>query len=142
MIVVDASAVLELLLRTPAGVQVENVLARGDAAAPDLVDAEVFSGLIRARKSGRLSEDELAGRVELLRDVDVERHPTGDLLTTARSCAAALSGYAALYAALATVLATVLRCPVLTSDSRFAATAVDQLGISTICIPTSGTRAP
>lgn len=42
---------LELLLRTPAGARVEEVLGRGDAAAPDLVDAEVFSGLIRARKS-------------------------------------------------------------------------------------------
>ena len=95
---------LELLLRTPAGVQVEEVLARGDAVAPDLVDAEVFSGLIRARKSARLSENELASRVELLRDADVERYPARDLLSTARSCAAALSGYDALYAALATVL--------------------------------------
>ena len=136
MIVVDASAVLELLLRTPAGVQVAEVLARGEAAAPDLVDAEVFSGLIRARKSGRLSKGGLASRVELLRDVDVERYPTRDLLTAARSCAAALSGYDALYIA----LAAVLRCPVLTSDSRFAATAVDQLGISTSCIATSGRR--
>ncbi len=114
------------------------MLARGDGAAPDLVDAEVFSGLIRARKDGRLSESSLSSRVELLRDVDVERYPTRDLLTAARSCAAALSGSDALYAA----LATVLRCPVLTSDGRFAATAVDQLGISTICIPTSDRRAP
>ena len=112
----------------------EEVLVRGDAAAPDLVDAEVFSGLIRARKSARFSENELASRVKLLRDADVERYPARDLLSAARSCVAALSGYDALYA--------VLRCPVLTSDSRFAATAVDQLGISTICIPSSGRRAP
>ena len=138
MIVVDAGAMLELLLRTPAGAQVEEVLALGHAAAPDLVDTEVFSGLIRARKSARLSENELASRIELLRDADVERYPARDLLSTARSCAAAMSGYDALYAA----LATVLRCPVLTSDSRFAATAVDQLGISTICIPSSGRRSP
>jgi predicted nucleic acid-binding protein len=104
VIVVDAGAMLELLLRTPAGAQVEEVLARGDAVAPDLVDAEVFSGLIRARKNARLSENELASRVELLRDADVERYPARDLLSAARSCAAALSGYAALYAALAAVL--------------------------------------
>ena len=113
MIVVDAGAMLELLLRTPAGVQVEEVLVRGDAVAPDLVDAAVFSGLIRARKGARLSENELASRVELLRDADVERYPARDLLSTARSCAAALSGYDALYDA----LATVLRCPVLTSPA-------------------------
>jgi len=134
VIVVDAGAMLELLLRTPAGAQVEEVLTLGHAAAPDLLDAEVFSSLIRARKSARFSENELASRVKLLRDADVERYPARDLLSTARSCAAALSGYDALYA--------VLRCPVLTSDSRFAATAVDQLGISTICIPSSGRRAP
>lgn len=138
MIVVDAGAVLELLLLTPAGAQVEEVLARGDAAAPDLVDAEVFSGLIRARKNGRLSESELASRVELLRDADVDRYPARDLLSRAQSCAAALSGYDALYAA----LATALRCPVLTTDSRFAATAIDQLAIPTICIPSSARHAP
>ncbi|MGH3813194.1 MAG: type II toxin-antitoxin system VapC family toxin [Pseudonocardiaceae bacterium] len=138
MIVVDAGAVLELLLRTPAGAQVEEALARGDASAPDLVDAEVFSGLIRARKGGRLSESGLATRVELLRDAEIERYPARDLLPTARSCAAALSGYDALYAA----LATMLRCPVLTTASRFAVTAIDQLGIPMICIPSSGRHAP
>ncbi|MGH3929116.1 MAG: type II toxin-antitoxin system VapC family toxin [Pseudonocardiaceae bacterium] len=138
MIVVDAGAVLELLLRTSAGAQVEDLFDREEVTAPDLVDAEVFSGLIRARKSGRLSEDELSSRVELLRDVDVERYPARELLSRAQSCAAALSGYDALYAA----LATVLRCPLLTADSRFAATAVDQLDIPTICIPSSGRRAP
>lgn len=128
---------LELLLRTPAGAHVEQALDRDDAVAPDLVDAEVFSGLIRARKRDELSEDGLERRVELLRDADVERFPSRDLLSIARSCAAALSGYDALYAA----LATVLQCPVLTTDSRLAAIAVDQLGIPTICIPTSGWHA-
>lgn len=138
MIVVDASAILELLFLTPSGAQVEDVIARGDAVAPDLVDAEVFSGLIRARKDGRLSESELTSRVELLRDADVDRYPARDLLSRAQSWAAALSGYDALYAA----LAIELRCPVLTTDSRFAATAIDQLAIPTICIPSSGRPAP
>lgn len=127
-----------MLLYTLSGAQVEEVLARGDAAAPDLVDAEVFSGLIRARKDGRLAESELVCRVELLRDADVDRYPARDLLSRARSCAAALSGYDALYAA----LAITLRCPVLTTDSRFAATAIDQLAIPTICIPSRGRHTP
>lgn len=138
MIVVDAGAVLELLLRTPAGLQVEEMVARHDLAAPDLVDAQVFSGLIRARKSGRCSGRALAERIELLRDMDIERYPARDLLLPARSCTAALSGYDALYAA----LALVLRCPVLTTDNRFAATAADQLALATICVRSSGRRAP
>ncbi|MCA1674244.1 MAG: hypothetical protein LC799_19325 [Actinobacteria bacterium] len=44
MIVVDAGAVLELLLRTSAGQHVEEVFAHDDTAAPDLVDAEVAPG--------------------------------------------------------------------------------------------------
>lgn len=137
MIVIDAGAMLELLLRTDAGAKVEDILTRGGVSAPDLLDAEVFSGLIRARKRAQLTESGLDMRLELLRDADVERYPARNLLSTARLCAAALSGYDALYAA----LAVVLRCPVLTTDSRFAATAVDQLGIATICVPSSR-RAP
>ncbi len=129
---------LELLLRTGPGAKVEDMLARGGVSAPDLLDAEVFSGLIRARKRAQLTESGLDRRLELLRDADVERYPARNLLSTARLCAAALSGYDALYAA----LAVVLRCPVLTTDGRFAATAVDQLGIATICVPSSGRPVP
>ncbi|HEX2300952.1 MAG TPA: hypothetical protein VHH34_21000 [Pseudonocardiaceae bacterium] len=92
MIVVDAGAVLKLLLRTPAGQHVAEMFARNDVAAPDLVDAEVFSGLIRARKSGQFDESALAARIELFREMDVERYPAQDLLSAVRSCAAAAGG--------------------------------------------------
>lgn len=114
------------------------MLDRGESAAPDLVDAEVFSCLVRAHKSGRLSAGELTVRVELLREMDLDRYPARDLLVAACSGVAALSGYDALYA----TLASVLHCPLLTTDSRFAATALDQLRIPTICIPSSGRRTP
>lgn len=63
MPVIDASALVELLLRTPRGAQVATALATGDAAAPELLDVEVLSTLARLVRGKIISDREasLAG---------------------------------------------------------------------------------
>jgi len=54
-LVLDASAAVELLLRTPRGVQVEAHLADQLVTAPDLLDVEVCSALARLVRSGNVT---------------------------------------------------------------------------------------
>lgn len=133
MIVVDAGPLLELLLGTATGHRAAAVLGDGKAAAPDLVDVEVFHGLVRSYRAGRLDAAELEERVQLLVDLDIVRVPARDLLPTARDCVAAVSSYDAVYVA----LARILDCPLLTTDRRLASTASRQLGVALTVLPPS-----
>jgi predicted nucleic acid-binding protein len=61
-LVLDASAVADLLIRSGRGDQVRAALAGRDAAALFTVahlDAEVFSALARSHRSGQLDADEV-----------------------------------------------------------------------------------
>lgn len=132
MIVIDASALLEVLLRSTSGGIVEALL--DDTMAPDLLDAEVFHRLVRAEQCGALQPSQLDERLELLYDAPVERVPCRELFATARQFATAMSGYDALYAA----LAAGLRCPLVTTDGRLARTAATQFGLTVTHVPTTG----
>lgn len=133
MIVVDAGPVLEMLLGTPAGRQAATILGDEDVAAPDVVDAEVFHGLVRSYRADRLNADELDERAQLLVAFNIARVPTRDLLDVAQRCLGALSSYDALYVA----LAVSLNCPMLTVDAGLAATASSQLGVSVTILSAS-----
>jgi predicted nucleic acid-binding protein len=56
MLVLDASAAIDLLARTTRGVKVAEHLARDDVAAPELLDVEVLSALWRLVRAGELTE--------------------------------------------------------------------------------------
>ncbi|MGH3825811.1 MAG: type II toxin-antitoxin system VapC family toxin [Pseudonocardiaceae bacterium] len=129
---IDASAFLEVLLRSPSGLTVEALLV--DTLAPALLDAEVFHRLVRAERSGALAPTQLDERLALLYDAPIERVPCRELLPTARRFGTAMSGYDALYAA----LAVSLRCPLVTTDGRLARTATTQFGLTVTHVPTSG----
>lgn len=133
MIVVDAGPVLELLLGTAVGQQVATILGEEEVAAPDLIDAEVFHGLVRSYRADRLAADELDERVTLLVAMDITRVPSRDVLTIAQRCLSAVSSYDALYVA----LALILDCTLLTADGKLAATASRQLGIPVTILPPS-----
>jgi predicted nucleic acid-binding protein len=133
VIVIDAGAFLEVLLRSSAGLIVEPMFD-DDVLAPDLLDAEVFNRLVRAEQHNMLDSTAVDERIALLRDAPIDRVPCRDLLTAARAFAAALSGYDALYAALAATLA----CPLVTTDARLARTAAGQFGVVVTHVPTSG----
>ena len=132
MIVIDARAFVEVLMRSTSGLAVEALLE--DTMAPDLLDAEVFHRLVRAEQGGALQSTQLNERLALLYDAPIERVPCRDLLTTARRYATAISGYDALYAA----LAGSLRCPLVTTDGRLARTATTQFGLTVTHVAASG----
>ncbi len=119
MIVVDASAFLELLLRTEVGVAVEERLSDEVAATPHLFDAEVFHRLVTFGKHGVLAAHEVESAVGDLRDAPITRVDHRPLLAQAHRMTKALSGDDALYAA----LAGLARGRLVTGDRSFASTA-------------------
>lgn len=118
MIVVDASALLELLLQTPLGTRVEARLLRDDEEfhAPHLIDVEVTQALRRLLRAGEVSADRAGEAVEDLVDLDLHRHAPLDLLTRAWKLRENVTAYDAMYV----VLAEALGGTVVTCDTRLA----------------------
>lgn len=118
MIVVDASAVLELLLATPLAAAVDARLFRSDEplGAPHLIDVEVAQILRRYRAAGDLDEPRALAALEDLVDLPLNRYPHDVLLPRIWSLRANLTAYDAAYVALAEALDGVL----VTCDARLA----------------------
>lgn len=106
MIVVDASALLEFLLRTPLGTRVEARLFRDEDEfhSPHLVDVEVSQGLRRLVRQGEVSADRATEAIADLVDLDLHRHAHLDLLTRAWKLRESVTAYDAIYIALAEAL--------------------------------------
>ena len=121
MIVVDASALVEVLLGTPAAQAIEARLFRIHETlhAPHLIDVEVTHVLRRLAMRGKI--DDARGR-EAIRDLAVmplRRYPHGWLVATAWRLRANVTAYDAMYVGLADALAA----PLLTRDGKLAAAA-------------------
>ncbi len=118
MIVLDASAVVELLLNTASGQAVAKRMT--DPAigvhVPHLVDVEVVQALRRLTSLGELTAVEADTAVDDLRSLDLQRHAHEPLLGRVWALRHNLSAYDAVYVALAEVLDT----RVLTCDGRLA----------------------
>jgi len=121
VIVVDASAMLEALLRTPAAQDVEDRLfARGQTLhAPHLLDVEVAQVIRRYAAIGEINAER--GRLALadLADLPVRRYAHDFLLPRIWQLRNHLTAYDAAYVALAEALDAKL----LTRDRRLAAAA-------------------
>jgi predicted nucleic acid-binding protein len=119
--VVDASALLEALLRTPAASAVEDRLFAPHQTlhAPHLLDVEVAQVVRRYAANGEI--DSARGRVALtdLADFPLRRYPHDFLLPRIWELRNNLTAYDAAYVA----LAEVLDIPLLTRDRRLAAAA-------------------
>lgn len=119
MIVVDASAVLEALLRTPAARAVEERLFEPSQTlhAPHLLDVEVAQVVRRYAMNGEIDSER--GRMALadLADFPLHRYPHEVLLPRVWDLRNNLTAYDAMYVA----LAEVLDAPLLTRDKRLAA---------------------
>ena len=115
-IVVDASAFVELLLRTPAGSQVEDLLRTEWAFAPELLDPEVCSVLARLERQKKLDGRAASQAVICLARAPIERVPHRGLIRKAWSRRHRVSLYDGFYVALASHLA----CPLVTADRKLA----------------------
>jgi predicted nucleic acid-binding protein len=113
VIVVDASALLELLLQTSRGARVEARLFRDEDElhAPHLLDVEVVQGLRRLVRTGEVASGRADEAIADLIDLDLHRHPHVDLLARAWKLRDNVSAYDAMYVALAEAIeATIVTC--------------------------------
>ena len=121
MLVVDASAVAELLLDRPAAERIAQHFAEHDFAlhAPHLLDVEVLSALRRLVAAGEASVARAGGAVDDLLDLPLERYPHAVLVPRAWELRNNFSPYDATYLALAETL-NQGGAPLLTADARLA----------------------
>jgi predicted nucleic acid-binding protein len=112
VIVVDASAVTELLLQTELGRRVERRLyGDEDLHAPHLLDVEVLSALRRLVQAGEMLPQRAEEAIEDLNSIRLIRHGHLDLATRAWELRQNVTTYDAMYIALAESLdATVVTC--------------------------------
>jgi predicted nucleic acid-binding protein len=103
MIIVDASAIVELLLQTNLGKRVGLRLfsSRTEACAPELLQVEVLQVLRRYRLSNELSEIRAAEALQDFHDLPILYYPHRPLLKRIWQLHQNFSAYDAAYLALA-----------------------------------------
>lgn len=121
MIVVDASAILEILLKTPAAPRIAKRLfaARQTLHAPHLLDLEVAHVLRRHWLAGALDPDRGLEALRNLADFPLTRHPHNLYLPRIWELRQNFTAYDAAYLA----LAETLRAPFVTLDKALASSA-------------------
>jgi predicted nucleic acid-binding protein len=121
VIVVDASALLEVLLRTASAARVEERLfGRGDALhAPHLLDAEIVQVMRRYATKREVGEAQAREALDVFGELPIIRHGHTPLLGRVWALRNNLTAYDAMYVA----LAEALDAPLVTRDSglRYAA---------------------
>ena len=120
MIVVDASAVVELLLRDPGlAPRLDEALLSGTALhAPHLIDIEVAHALRRYVLTSAATTERMSAALAWYRDLRLMRHPHSPYLPRVWDLRNELTAYDACYVA----LAEALDAPLVTCDARLAGT--------------------
>lgn len=118
MIVLDASALVELLLGTDQGRSIAARISDPTLGLhiPHLADVEVAQALRRYVREGNLDLASARAALEILRSLDLERHGHEALLDRVWALRNNLTAYDAVYVALADALDSTL----LTCDARLA----------------------
>lgn len=113
MIVVDASALAEVALRTTTARRVQDVLLdHGELHAPALLDFELASIFRSAHLRDDVGWDDLALSLSIVAALPIVRHDAEPLMTRMLELAHSVSAYDAAYIA----LAEALDAPLLTLD--------------------------
>ncbi|MCI0466787.1 MAG: type II toxin-antitoxin system VapC family toxin [Beijerinckiaceae bacterium] len=131
MIVVDASALLEVLLCTPAAQTLERRLfhePKETLHAPHLLDVEVAQVLRRYAAAREIDGTRGAAALADLADFPIRRYPHDLLLTRVWDLRNNFTAYDAVYVALAEALDAAL----LTRDKRLAAAARNYVRIELV----------
>lgn len=130
--VVDAGALLELLLRGPRAHAVERALDGRRMVAPTHIDVEVLAALHALERGGLIDPQRVETVLADLYAAPVERYSVRTLVRPMWALHTVLSAYDACYVALAARLS----CPLLTTDDRIAA--VPDLPAKVIAVPLAG----
>jgi predicted nucleic acid-binding protein len=130
VIVVDASALLEVLLRTPASAAAaRRLFESGETVhAPHLLDVEVAQVLRRYAATGQVDQERCRMALADLAEFPFRRYPHDVLLPRVWELRNNLTAYDAVYVALAEALDALL----LTRDRRLAAAAGQHARISLV----------
>jgi predicted nucleic acid-binding protein len=113
-VVIDSSALVELVAQTERAPAVAQAVGEADMVAPDVVNPEVLSALRRMERIGTLTARRGVQAVDDLMDSPVRRFSTLPLLAEAWTLRANITAADALYV----VLARILRCPLVTADRK------------------------
>ena len=112
--VVDASALVEVLIQSDLGKAVSQVFGEENLLAPDLINPEVLSSLRRLASVGAIGAERVSEAVADLSSAPIERVSTDTLIGEVWSLRDQLTPYDACYVALARSLG----CGVVTCDKR------------------------
>jgi predicted nucleic acid-binding protein len=131
LIVLDASAAIDLVLARPNAVTIAEDLAReGPTLMPAHFEAESYAGLRRLATTGALERRTVGTAVSRIAELRGERIPLAPLLPAAYRLYDNVGAHDAFYV----VLALLRGAPLLTSD-RPLARAAEQLGITVLFRP-------
>lgn len=118
MIVVDSSAIIEVLLRIYVGEKIESRILSPfeNLCAPHLINLEVAQVLRRYCASGDMTSERALDASVDFKDMPITRYPHDIFLQRIWELRANITAYDAIYVA----LAEALPAPLLTCDKRFA----------------------
>jgi len=118
VIVLDASAAIEWLLQSPAGLRIDKRISSPSQSlhAPHLLDVEVAQVLRRYVRDKTMTEQRGQEALEDFSDLHLHRYSHDFLLPRVWVLRATLTAYDAVYVA----LAEILDAPLLTCDTRIA----------------------
>jgi predicted nucleic acid-binding protein len=135
MLVLDASALVDLLLARPQAEQIGRHVAdhTPEIHAPELIDLEVLSALRRLVSSGETSSERAAEAVDDLLALPIERHRHAPLLERVWELRATVTTYDASYVALAEALSDPAAA-LLTTDVRLARATAANSQVKTLLI--------
>ncbi len=127
MIVLDASALLEVLLHTPLGAAIEVRLFATPQSlhSPHLLDVEIAQVIRRFAMAREIGAERAQAALDDFMDFPIRRHPHGFLLPRVWALRNNFTAYDAVYVALAEVLDATL----LTHDRRLAAAAHEHVSV-------------
>ena len=113
-IVVDSSALVEVLIQRERADAVRQVVGDTEMVAPDVINSEILSALRRFERIGELPTGRARKALDDLVSVPLRRFPTLPLLPAVWELRAGITSYDACYVALAQAVG----CTLVTADLK------------------------